>query len=246
MRFKDKVVVITGGESGIGRSAVHSFLGEGAKVAVFDCKLKQTSEKLESYFPVEVDVRRIEQIQDAVQLVIDKWKKIDVLINNAGIEFVSPLEEMKEEDWDRVMDTNLKSLFLVTKTVLPYLKETKGVIVNTASQLGMVVSSSFLAYTSSKAAVINFSRSLALETAEAGIRVNSICPGAIDTPLLQRQFADGKKGPQGTMQDLVSMHPLGRLGRPEEIAGPILFLCSEDSSFMTGSTLVVDGGYTIK
>lgn len=246
MRFKDKVVLITGGESGIGRSAVKAFLDEGAKVAVFDYKLKHNREKNESYFPVEVDVRQMEQIHYAIQLLIEKWERIDVLINNAGIEFVAPLEEMKEEDWDRVMDTNVKSLFLVTKAVLPYLIETKGVIVNTASQLGMVGSPSFIAYTSSKAAVLNFSRSLALETAEAGVRVNSVCPGAIDTPLLQRQFADGKKGPQGTMANLVSMHPLGRLGRPEEIAGPILFLCSNESSFMTGSTLVVDGGYTIK
>jgi len=246
MKFEDKVVVVTGGESGIGRSTVKAFLDEGAKVAVFDYKIKHTSEIHESYFQIEVDVCRIEQIHSAVQLVIQKWEKIDVLINNAGIEFVSPIEEMTEEDWDRVMDTNLKSLFLVTKTVLPYLKKTKGVIVNTASQLGMVGSSSFLAYTSSKAAVINFSRSLALETAEYGIRVNSICPGAIDTPLLQRQFADGKKGPQGTLDDLILMHPLGRLGKPEEIAGPILFLCSDEASFMTGSALVVDGGYTIK
>lgn len=134
---------------------------------------------------------------------------------------------------------------MVTKSVLPYIKQSKGSIVNTASQLAMVGSPYFVAYTASKAAVVNFSRSLALETANYGVRVNVVCPGAIDTPLLQRQFADGKKGPQGTMEDLVGMHPLGRLGQPEEISKPILFLSSEEASFMTGSVLVVDGGYTI-
>jgi len=244
MRFKDKVVMITGGGSGIGRATVEAFINEGARVAVLDYRLDHKSES-GNYLTFEVDVRQMEQIQNAVMQIIDMWGRIDILVNNAGIEFVSTVEEMSEDDWDRVMDTNLKGIFLTTKAALPYLKNSKGVIVNTASQLAMVGSSHFTAYTSSKAAVLNFTRSLSLEAAKYGVRVNSVCPGAIDTPLLQRQFADGKRGPQGTMADLISMHPVGRLGYPEEIAKPILFLCSEDASFMTGSALVVDGGYTV-
>ncbi|MFD2617522.1 SDR family NAD(P)-dependent oxidoreductase [Terrilactibacillus laevilacticus] len=245
MRFRDKVVLITGGSSGIGKATVEAFLKEGAKVAVFDYHLNN-DDTYNNYLSYQVDVRHSEQILTSVEQLVSEWGKIDILVNNAGIEFVAPIEETTEEDWDRVLDTNLKGLFLVSKTVLPYLKETKGVIVNTASQLALVGSSYFIAYTSSKSAILNFTRSLALETAKYGVRVNAVCPGAIDTPLLQRQFEDGKRGPQGTMADLVAMHPLGRLGKPEEIAKPILFLSSNDASFMTGSALVVDGGYVIK
>lgn len=125
------------------------------------------------------------------------------------------------------------------------LRASRGCIVNTASQLAFVGAGSFTAYTASKAAVVNFTRSLALETAADGVRVNCICPGAIDTPLLRRQF-EGRRGPQGTIDDLIAMHPLGRLGRPEEIASCILFLSSPLASFVTGSAMLADGGYTIQ
>ncbi|KAE9133837.1 hypothetical protein PF010_g2648 [Phytophthora fragariae] len=127
---------------------------------------------------------------------------------------------------------------------MSWLKQSQGTIVNTASQLGAVGAASFTAYTAAKAAVINFSRSLALETASSGVRVNALCPGAIDTPLLRRQFADGQRGPQGTIEDLIAMHPLGRLGEAAEIAACILFLSSGAASFVTGSALFADGGYT--
>ncbi|MCO7175815.1 SDR family NAD(P)-dependent oxidoreductase [Sporolactobacillus kofuensis] len=242
-RFKNKQVVITGGGSGIGLATVKSFLSEGARVSVLDYQI--TDELVRTTCDVyQVDVRKSESIKEAVAEIIKKNHKIDVLINNAGIEFVSSLEEMEEEEWDRVLDTNLKGMFLTTRTVLPFLKESHGVIVNTASQLALVGSALFTAYTASKAAIVNFTRSLAIEGAKDGIRVNSVCPGAIHTPLLSRQFENGKKGPQGSIQDLIRMHPLGRLGEPEEIAKPILFLCSEDASFITGSALFIDGGYT--
>lgn len=241
-RFENKVVVITGGGSGIGLAAVRLFISEGAKVSVFDYKITEDLERTgcDTY---QVDVRNSGQIKKAVAAVIEKWYKIDILVNNAGIEFVSSLEETVEEDWDRVLDTNLKGMFLTTKEVLPYLKQTHGVIVNTASQLALVGSALFTAYTSSKAAILNFTRSLAIEIAKDHVRVNAICPGAINTPLLNRQFEGGKTGPQGSLDDLIAMHPMGRLGEPEEIAKPMLFLCSDDASFMTGSALVVDGGY---
>lgn len=245
MRFFDKVVLITGGGSGIGEAAVKAFIQEGAKVAVFDLKFANKLDGQENVIYFTVDVSRSEQIRQAIHTIENEWGKIDILINNAGIELVASLPEMQEEDWDRVFNTNLKGIFLVTKAALPLLKKGSAII-NTASQLSLVGASHFTAYTASKAAVLNFTRSLALELAADGIRVNAICPGAVDTPLLQRQFAGGKRGPQGTMRELIRMHPLGRLGTPEEIAAPILFLASDEASFITGSALVVDGGYTAR
>lgn len=242
-RFEGKSVLITGGGSGIGLATVRQFMSEGAEVSVLDYQLTDelTATGCDTY---TVDVRNAQQVKQAVAEVARKKGGIDRLINNAGIEFVSTLEDTGEEDWDRVIETNLKGVFLVTKEVLPYLKESHGAIVNTASQLAFVGSALFTAYTASKAAIINFTRSLAIELAKDEIRVNAICPGAIDTPLLNRQFENGQTGPQGSMADLIKMHPIGRLGHPEEIAKPILFLCSDDASFITGSALVADGGYT--
>ncbi|WP_353948953.1 SDR family oxidoreductase [Sporolactobacillus sp. Y61] len=242
-RFENKVILITGGGSGIGLATVKQFIKEGANVSVFDYRI--TDDLISTgcdYY--QVDIRNSKLIKESVAAVINKWAKIDVLVNNAGIEFVCPLEDMEEEDWDRVLDTNLKGMFLTTKEVLPYLKQTHGVIVNTASQLALVGSGLFTAYTASKAAILNFTKSLSIEIAKDQVRVNAICPGAINTPLLNRQFENGKIGPQGSLNDLINMHPMGRLGEPEEIASPILFLCSNEASFMTGAYLVVDGGYT--
>ena len=166
---------------------------------------------------------------------------LDIVVNAIGIEYVAAAEQTGPEDWDRVLRTNLSSYHYVVGAALPHLRS-GGAIVNVASQLALVGARRFSAYTAAKAGIIGYSRSLALELAPRGIRVNVVCPGAIDTPLLQRQFAAGS-GPQGTLDDLVAMHPLGRLGRAEEIAEPIVFLCSDAASFMTGSTLLVDGGY---
>ncbi|WP_010632451.1 SDR family NAD(P)-dependent oxidoreductase [Sporolactobacillus vineae] len=242
-RFVNKSVLITGGGSGIGLATAKLFISEGAAVSVLDYKVSEALRHLDCD-TYQADIRKADQVEEAVTKVIKKKKQIDILVNTAGIELVASLEQTTEDAWDRVLDTNLKGVFLVTRAVLPFLKETHGVIVNTASQLAYVGSALFTAYTASKAAILNFTRSLAIEMAKDGIRVNSVCPGAVDTPLLNRQFENGKTGPQGTIDDLIRMHPIGRLGKPEEIARPILFLCSDDASFMTGSALVVDGGYT--
>lgn len=242
--FENKKVLVTGGASGIGAATVEAFLASGAQVAVFDRQFEVES-KDERLWQIPVDLLDLQQIEQAFDK-ISEWGSLDILVNNAGIEYVGSVEETSEEQWDRVFDTNIKSVYRCTKRALPWLKESQGVIVNTASQLGFVGAGAFTAYTAAKAAVVNFTRSLALELAEFGVRANSVCPGAIDTQLLRRQFADGKRGPQGTIDDLISMHPIGRLGQPSEIAGGILFLCSDAATFMTGSSLVIDGGYTSK
>lgn len=240
--FSGKKVLVTGGASGIGLAAVEAFLASGAEVAVLDIKFEKET-RAGQLWQIPVDLTDSAQIIAAFAQIEAAWGALDIVINNAGIEYVASLEDTDEEAWDRVFATNIKSYYLCCKAALPMLRQSKGTIVNTASQLAMVGASSFTAYTSAKAAVVNFTKSLALETAKDGIRVNTVCPGAVDTPLLRRQFAEGKRGPQGTLDDLIGMHPIGRLGQPEEIASCILFLSSDASTFMTGSSLVVDGGY---
>jgi NAD(P)-dependent dehydrogenase (short-subunit alcohol dehydrogenase family) len=219
--FTGRIAVVAGGGSGIGSATVERLLSEGARVAVLDLDASAWHGR-DGCLALAVDVRDETSVQGAIDGVL----------------------ATTVEQWDRVVNTNLRGFFLTTKAALPHLQLTRGTIVNVASQLALVGAKHFSAYTASKAAVLGFTRSVALEVAADGVRVNAVCPGAVDTPLLQRQFAGGRQGPQGTLDDLISMHPLGRLGRPDEIARAIVFLASEESSFMTGSTMVVDGGYT--
>jgi NAD(P)-dependent dehydrogenase (short-subunit alcohol dehydrogenase family) len=152
---------------------------------------------------------------------------------------------MDEADWDRVFDTNVRGVFLMSRAAIPALAASgDGAIVNVASQLALSAVPGFSAYCASKAAVLHLTRCMALELLPSGVRVNAVCPGGIDTPLLQRAFPDGR-GPQGTLDDLVAAHPIGRLGRPEEVAAAIRFLVSAEASFVVGAGLVVDGGYTL-
>jgi NAD(P)-dependent dehydrogenase (short-subunit alcohol dehydrogenase family) len=241
--YSGKKVLITGGASGIGLAAARAYADSGADVAVFDKKF-EIETKEGRLWQIPVDLTDSSQIDAAFAKLEREWGALDVLVNNAGIELVAGLEDMAEASWDLVFDTNIKSVYLCSKAAMPWLKASKGNIVNTASQLAVVGAGSFTAYTAAKAAVVNFSRSLALETASSGVRVNAICPGAIDTPLLRRQFAGGQRGPQGTIEDLIAMHPLGRLGDAKEIANCILFLSSDAASFVTGSAMFADGGYT--
>jgi len=250
MRLGGKVAIVTGAGSGIGRATANLFAKEGAKVVVADIESslgKETVEEISKNGGTAVqavaDVSKADEVRAMIKTCITSFGKLDVLFNNAGIEGPGGLLwKMKEDDWNRVIDVNLKSVFLGCKYAIPHMKKTKGSIINTASELGLVGSTSRPAYSASKGGIIALTRSLALQCAPYGIRVNCICPGATETPLLVRFV--GEKQRERRLRKVTQEIPLRRLGKPMDIAYAALYLASEESSFVTGSILVVDGGST--
>jgi NAD(P)-dependent dehydrogenase (short-subunit alcohol dehydrogenase family) len=245
------VALITGGASGIGRASAILFAREGGRVIVADRDADAAHEVLQTIQQEggeaacsEGDVRKTTDAERMVAETVARFGRIDILFNNAGIELVAPIQETTDEGWDVVLDTNLKAIYRLSKLAVPHMiRQGGGVIINTASQLGLVAAPDFAAYCASKGGAINLTRAMALDLAKHHIRVNALCPGAVETPLLLRQF-ENQGGPQGTLDDLAGMHALKRLAQPIELAYPALFLASDESSFMTGAALVVDGGYT--
>jgi NAD(P)-dependent dehydrogenase (short-subunit alcohol dehydrogenase family) len=237
MRLKDKVCVVTGASGGIGAATVEAFQREGAKVVGVDL-----SENAPGDLSLQVDVTHEGQVIDMFERTIDAFDQIDVLFNNAGI---SPdddgsVVETTLEAWERVQSVNLRSVFLCCKHGIPHMLKTgNGSIINTASFVAtMGAATSQISYTASKGGVLAMSRELGVEFARQGLRVNALCPGPVDTPLLQELFS---KDPAQAARRLVHI-PMGRFGRAEEIAKAALFLASDDSSFMTASSFLVDGG----
>jgi NAD(P)-dependent dehydrogenase (short-subunit alcohol dehydrogenase family) len=251
VRLAGKTALVTGGGTGIGAATAVAFAQEGATVVVAGRRPEPLEEMVNTIragggtaFATSGDVGRAADVHSIAAEAVEAAGPIDVLVNNAGQELVAGVVDTSEEWWDRVLDTNLKSIYLLGRELLPQMTERRsGSIINVASQLGFVGARNFAAYGASKGGVINLTRSMALDCADQGVRVNALCPGAIDTPLLRRQFED-REGPQGTIETLAALHPMGRLGQPEEIAPAAVFLASDDSSFMTGAALVIDGGYT--
>jgi NAD(P)-dependent dehydrogenase (short-subunit alcohol dehydrogenase family) len=246
------VALVTGGATGIGFATALALGSDGARVVLAGLPGSPLPEAVDALLAdgidaiaVEADVGRAADAERAVAAAVEAYGRLDALVNCAGTSAVAPLATMDEADWDRVFDTNVRGVFLMSRAAIPALAASgAGAIVNVASQLALAAVPGFSAYCASKAAVLHLTRCMALELLPSGVRVNAVCPGGVDTPLLQRAFPDGR-GPQGTLDDLVAAHPIGRLGRPEEVAAAIRFLVSAEASFVVGAGLVVDGGYTL-
>jgi len=251
-RFKGKGVIVTGGASGIGRATVERFLEEGAKVAIIDVSKKNGEKtvkelRAKGYKPVLLvgDVTKSSDVKRMVREAKRKLGSIDVLFNNAGILVEGNVEQVSEKDWDRIIAINVKGVFLMSKEAVPVmLKQKKGVIVNNASCSGLVGDRNAIAYNTSKGAVVLMTKCLALDYARKNIRVNCVCPGEIETPMFRQEAAARGLPIEEYRKELCEYHPIGRLGRPEEVANAVLFLASEEAGFITGIAFSVDGGYT--
>ena len=243
-----KVALITGAGSGIGRASALAFAREGAKVAVADIVVEGGEETVrmvkeaggEAFF-IKVDVSNAADVEAMVNAVVDTYGRIDCAYNNAGIEGrLASTDEYPEDVFDKVIDINLTGVWLCMKYELPHmLKQGGGAIVNTASGAGLIGVSGMSAYVASKHGVIGLTKTAALEYAKSGIRVNAVCPGLIQTPMVERITAEQ---PQ-LGEALVAAEPVGRTGKPEEIAESVVWLSSDAASFVTGHAMSVDGGF---
>ncbi len=249
MRLIDKVAVITGGGTGIGRAISILFAREGAKVVVagrrkeaLDGVVSEIQNSAGEAFAVLTDVSDSEQTSNLIKSTIEHFGKVDILVNNAGVALSGDTVSGSEKDWDKVIDTDLKGVWLTSKAALPHmLEQGKGKIVNMASIAGLVGFEQSAAYTAAKGGVVNLTRQMALDYSPKGINVNAIAPGIIETDMTK-----GIIGNEAVQKDFLSKTPIGRFGKPEDIAFAALYLASVESDFVTGEILVVDGGWTVK
>jgi NAD(P)-dependent dehydrogenase (short-subunit alcohol dehydrogenase family) len=254
MKFKDKVAVVTGAGAGIGQAVAKAFALEGASVVIVDINEEPANDTLQQIqkadgtgLVVIADVSNNADTQRIATEAVDAFGGIDYLVSSAGIQTYGTVVDTDEETWDRTIDINLKSIYLVSKYCIPeMIKRNGGAIVNVASVQGLASQPSVVAYSASKGGMIAMTRTMALDHASDNIRVNSICPGSVDTPML-RTSANlfSPDNPTEALKDWGKLHALGRIAHPDEIAKVTLFLASDDASFMTGATVVADGGLTI-
>ena len=248
LKLEGKVALITGGSSGIGRTTALVFAREGAKVIIADVLIesgKETVQKIKSEGGeatfIKTDVSRAVEIMAMIDSTVATYGRLDCAFNNAGIEgTIATTADCTEENWDRVIGINLKGVWLCMKYEIPeMLKQGGGSIVNTASFLGLVGIQGVSAYCTSKGGVIQLTKTAALEYATKGIRINAVCPGVIRTPMLERVTSIKPE----FEAIFASREPVGRIGTPEEVAEAVVWLCSDAASFVTGHSMVVDGGY---
>lgn len=246
MQFENKVILITGGNRGIGLSAAADFASEGGKIAIA-ARNRETGEKsagMVNGIFIRTDVSVEEECRNAVEETVKIYGRLDVLVNCAGIIYRNRnVESTSLDEWNRTFDTNVKGTFLMTKYALPELRKTKGTVVNLSSYVGLVGFKGASAYAASKAAIVNFTRSAALDYASEGVRINCVCPGSVATDMIEQAWIQ-----HGDYQEAKKMweskHPIGRIALPEEISKAILFLAGSGASFITGAALPVDGGIT--
>ncbi len=248
-QLEDRVALVTGGSSGIGRATALALAREGAKVVIADLNVsggEQTAQLIkqaggESIF-VEADVSKSTSAEAMVNRTVESYGRVDCAFNNAGVARGGSTVDCKEEDWDLTISVNLTGVWLSMKyEIAQMLKQSGGTIVNTSSAYGLAAAGGSPAYVASKHGVIGLTKTAALEYASFGIRVNAVCPGHISTPMIERSLAD----PQRTAQ-MLSRHPIGRIGKPEEVAQAVVWLCSDAASFVTGHAMAVDGGWVAR
>jgi NAD(P)-dependent dehydrogenase (short-subunit alcohol dehydrogenase family) len=242
MKLKDKIAIITGGTLGIGEAIASEFAREGAQVIILGRNTErgqEISKRLGTSYGAscefyQTDFNDSKSIVDTIEEITKKYPRIDILVNNAGIATGGTVESLSEEEWDEIFRVNVKAPFLMCKYIVPIMRENgSGSIINIGSSAGLVGAWGLHAYSATKGAVIQLTKSMASQYAKDKIRVNALCPGATMTPLLEK-----------VDHEFIKMIPMGRMADPDEIAKGAVYLASDDSSFMTGANLVIDGGFT--
>jgi NAD(P)-dependent dehydrogenase (short-subunit alcohol dehydrogenase family) len=253
-RLKEKAALVTGGNAGIGRATAQLFAHEGARVVIAARNAeagRQTVAEIKAsggvaHF-VRCDVRSAGDCRQAVDETVERFGRLDILFNNAGVVLFGRAEETDEATWDQVMDTNAKGVFLMSRAAIPVMRrQGGGVIINNASDWGIVGGEEAVAYCASKGAVILMTKAMALDHAPEGIRINAVCPGDTYVPRWDARAAAAGRRVEEEIAGFARNIPLGRVATADEIAQAVLFLASDASSFMTGAALVVDGGYTAR
>ncbi|MCS5528291.1 MAG: SDR family oxidoreductase [Nitrosopumilus sp.] len=247
MKLAGKIAIVTGGSRGIGFAIAKTLSENGATVVITSKdseKIKKAESKISNAFGITCNIKKKMEVQNVVNQTIEKFGKLDILVNNAGIfPKIKQLHEIDEDEWNEVLDVNLTGQFRFTKEAIPYLQKTSGCIINISSDAGLKAYEGFNvdAYSASKAALIVLTKCWALEYAKDKIRINCICPGVVDTDMT-KPFLKNQKD----IEFMNNEHPLGRIGKPEEIGKAVLYFASDDASWVTGAILTVDGGESIK
>jgi NAD(P)-dependent dehydrogenase (short-subunit alcohol dehydrogenase family) len=253
-RLENKVALVTGAASGIGRMSALALAREGARVVVSDIQVQGGQQTVslikkadgQATF-IKADVSKAAEVEAMIERTLETYGRLDCAFNNAGIEGdLASTADYSEDMWNRVLSINLTGVWLCMKhEIPPMLRQGGGAIVNNASILGVVGFANACAYTTAKHGILGLTKVAALEYATRGVRINAVCPGFIETPMVMDRGVRAAEDP-ATLQQIASLHPMERLGKPEEVAQAVVFLCSEEASFVTGHPLLVDGGYVAR